>query len=604
MSAARRRVASACAVSAMVMALGPTVQPAVAFAATPPLSSNHLATTVQDRPVRVFLSDLLAPSGIAVVIAPDVGGNVSGAFEGATGDIYRKIATAFGLRSYYDGRKLFIYTATDVRSGEFGGSRAEAERAAAAVRRAGLMDTDDTVAVVGDHLVATGAARFVDQVAELLQTKTVVGSPARRVVASVRLPASDDAAPEYRVFRLQYAWAGDMQMNSGGKSIAVPGVATILRKLVAEQEASSVSVTPSAAEPDASNGVSRASDRHADVVGRDNSLGAGLADLFGLARAAADKPAEARPPLPPPAPATVQVRLREALPRIEADPRLNAVIVRDTPARLAQYEALIQALDSEPRIVEIEAAIIDVDVERLGESGLSFDVRGSDGNEISLNPVAPGTVGKPGQGLFITAAIGSRDRFTASLQALETKGIARVTAHPLIVTLSDVEAAFQNNQTFFVPVAGSLSTELYNVAAGTMLKVTPHVSVDGGGERIRLLVDIEDGAIGGQQIGALPVVEKSGINTESIVLNGQSLLVGGMVVESSDTSGSKIPVLGDLPVAGRLFRASHKDVRHVERLFLITPHLAAPGATIAPPIGAGPMSPEGSSSSTQPEGAR
>jgi type III secretion protein C len=175
----------------------------------------------------------------------------------------------------------------------------------------------------------------------------------------------------------------------------------------------------------------------------------------------------------------------------------------------------------------------------------------------------------------ISAVIGNRYPFVARITALQTDGAAKVVSSPQVVTLSNVEAVFDNSSTYYVRVAGREDVDLFNVTAGTRLRVTPHVFNDGdGAARIKLLVQIEDGGLTGQSVDNLPIVERSGINTQALISEGESLLIGGMVRDSSTAGVDKVPLLGDIPLLGNLFKTQRKGGQRIERMFLITPRLA------------------------------
>jgi type III secretion protein C len=146
-----------------------------------------------------------------------------------------------------------------------------------------------------------------------------------------------------------------------------------------------------------------------------------------------------------------------------------------------------------------------------------------------------------------------------------------------------VEAVFDNTSTFFVRVAGREQVDLFNVSAGTTLRVTPHVFRDHEQTRIKLLVNVEDGNITGRQVDQIPVVERSTVNTQALIAEGESLLIGGMVRETNASGEDKVPLLGDVPVVGNLFKTKTSSNTRVERMFLITPRLA--GTRTAPAQG-------------------
>src|SRR6185369_1586633 len=255
---------------------------------------------------------------------------------------------------------------------------------------------------------------------------------------------------------------------------------------------------------------------------------------------------------------------------------LNAVIVRDLADRLPRYEQLIAALDVEPQSLEIEATIIDVNTDKARELGIEWRWS-NDGRSASFQGAVP-TLGNGG---VASVVLGSLGQFFARIRALQNEGAARIVSSPQVVTLSNVEAVFDNTSTFFVRVAGREQVDLFNVSAGTTLRVTPHVFRDREQTRIKLLVNVEDGNITNRQVDQIPVVERSTVNTQALIAEGESLLIGGMVRETHANGEDKVPVLGDVPVVGNLFKTKTSSNTRVERMFLITPRMA--GTRTAPP---------------------
>jgi type III secretion protein C len=274
--------------------------------------------------------------------------------------------------------------------------------------------------------------------------------------------------------------------------------------------------------------------------------------------------------------------------RIEADTRLNAVVVRDSPERLAMYEQLVQSLDIEPQSIEIEATIIDVNTDHATELGINWRASAGrssllfgkgDSSDLRLQPggnVVGSAISPIAKGGVISAVLGDASQFVARISALQMEGAARVVSSPQVVTLSNVEALFDNSSTFYVKVAGRDEVDLFNVTAGTSLRVTPHVFKDPDGVRIKLLVNLEDGTLNrSQPVDGLPSVDRSSINTQALIYEGESLLIGGLTREIKENSTDKVPLFGDIPVVGHLFKNTRRGTARIERMFLITPRLTA-----------------------------
>jgi type III secretion protein C len=307
--------------------------------------------------------------------------------------------------------------------------------------------------------------------------------------------------------------------------------------------------------------------------------------------------------LPPglPAPARAQDEERApaqaAGPSIEADPRGNAILVRDRAENMPAYASLIESLDMRPGVLEIDATIIEVTDNALSELGIDWrlhtghlDLQTGNGqlpqagNPDSLNPGGFGVFPVSGalpatpQGAVLTTVIGNAGKYLLNrISALQQKDQARVTASPRVETLDNVEALMDSKKTFYVQVAGYQSADLYSVSAGVSLRVLPSIITSpGGAQQIRMDVHIEDGKLTTQQVGQLPVVSNSTIDTQALINEGESLLIAGYSVTQDDNTETAVPGLSKLPVIGDLFRYRKHEGQHYQRMFLLTPRVLSP----------------------------
>jgi type III secretion protein C len=536
----------------------------IAHAGPLPNGARTVSITAREQPIAAFLQDLSSNVEVPVAISPKVTGTVNGTFSGPAEKVLRDVARVYNLVGYFDGAVMHVVPASELATRTFAVPRAVAQRALRDSYELGLPDARDTVRATADgDLVAIGTPRFIEQIDELV-----------RAAQTAQAAASAPPTPgmlDFQVFYLRYAWAQDTTMTLAGHQISVPGVASIMRSLVGAY-ASGTSIRDVALRPAqpklrgqglASQGASAA----ADAAHSRNGVDTLVAALNTAAQAGA-------PPAVDNGPVPMAFDPRQVT--IEADARLNAVIVRDTPERLPRYAPLIAALDVEPQTLEIEATIIDVNTDRMQELGVNWNW-----SNAHQNVGFSGAVATTGPGGVASAVIGSLQQFVASVRALQTEGAARVVSSPQVATLSNVEALFDDTSTFYVRVAGAYDVDLFDVTVGTALRVTPHVFRDHDDTRIKLLVQVEDGSLSGQTVDQIPVVTRSTINTQALINEGESLLIGGMVRESTSSNVDKVPGLGDVPIVGNLFRDRSSDHGRVERMFLITPRLAAarPGAT-------------------------
>ena len=147
-------------------------------------------------------------------------------------------------------------------------------------------------------------------------------------------------------------------------------------------------------------------------------------------------------------------------------------------------------------------------------------------------------------------------------------------SRPQVITLSNLEAVLSSDQQFFVRIAGLEQVDLFNVTVGTSLRVVPNIVGDAEDPQIRLLVAIEDGSIvPDAAVDEIPVVEKATLNTQAMIYNGESLLLGGLVRETTSVDERGVPGLKKIPGVGRLFKRKTDLAITAERLFLITPKI-------------------------------
>jgi len=564
---------------------------ATAVQASPiPFGEKQVDMTVREQPIAAFLQDFFGTMDVPVSVSSGVKGAVNGVFRGTAEKVFSSIQRSFGLMAYYDGAVVHVYTPAEVTTRTFAMRQGDARQVISTARDINIMDSRNTLRVSqSGGLIASGNRRFVDLVGEL---------------ASGQQSQSTTLAPVgFKVYYLKYAWAQDVSAQYGGTVTVIPGVASILRSLLTAQRGNpspALTQYKGASEP----GL------RGQGLARQGTLGAAGANPMQASAETVQQAWGGRPGGVQVA--SVDASLLEGLgttsaanqARVEADTRLNALIVRDLPERLPYYDELIKSLDIEPQALEIEATIIDLSTDKLRELGINWRLSGdrysflfgngtsSDTSLLGSTPVQ--SVTPAGEGGFMSLVLGGRNNFVARINALQNKGVARIVSSPQVMTLSNVEALFDINKSFYVRVAGREQVDLYKVSAGTSLRVTPHVFQEGSDVRIKLLIQIEDGGINGaSQVDSIPIVERSSINTQALIGAGESLLIGGMVKESSGEGVSKVPFLGDIPVAGALFRSHNDQQERVERLFLISPRLIPARRATNASAPTGPLRPGG-----------
>ncbi|HEX7985289.1 MAG TPA: type III secretion system outer membrane ring subunit SctC [Duganella sp.] len=566
----------------------PPSRAAAGAASRIPWQTGSIKYVADHKDVKEILRELAASQNVMASISPQVEGNVTGNFSESPQRFLDHLAASFGFVWYYDGTVLYIAGANEARSVSIGLSHASAADLRSAIAR--LRVADPRFAIVYDDqtntVLVSGPPRYVELVGELAR-KIDVDHQHRRALA-------------VRVFPLRYAWAADHPLKVGGQQLTIVGVANILRSMY-QKNAPMAQMAPLASPAVARVGSVAAKNEAAPQGGQAGSSfwSSALPGLGG------GDNAPRKPPLPLTAAGAGAAGAPpdEDSPTIQPDPRTNAVLIRDVPEKMADYQRLIAALDTRPQVLEISASIIDVTESGLEQLGVDWrlhsshlDFESGAGNTAQLDfpgSLSPGGFANPNSngtgaaatptGAALTAVLGGAGRFLmARVNALEQASEARISASPKVATLDHVEAVMDNKTTFYVPVAGYQSSDLYSVSAGTSLRVLPMVvprtgdNADGGDGQIRLTVHIEDGQLTGQLVGQLPVVSNSEIDTEALIRNGESLLIAGYSVEQSSKQNTDVPLLSRLPLLGGLFRNKQDQKQKFQRLFLLTPRIITP----------------------------
>ena len=456
---------------------------------------------------------------------------------------------------------------------------------------------------------------------ELPDTGTVVVSGPRAYVNLAReilMPEHKKVESKERqvmMFRLKYASVSDRVINVRGQSETIPGMKTILSNLLYGAPSGEKLADVPAIDTDLSRRSRRLKSGGGAVREVDGGANGGVAALV-------NTKGGFMPMLPPPGggrtggmpteePSTFRADSRadsraesrgssqsgsrsggheKSRPRIEANPALNAILIYDTADTRPMYAELIAQLDVQPQQIEIEALIVDIDRSRLTELGVEWGVRAGAVN-VDVNPGAGESLGAALPLGGATLLISNAARFYARLKAMEANGEARVLATPTVLTIDNVAAVLDLSQTAYVSLVGERIADLADITAGTMLRVIPRIIREGAATRVHMEVDIEDGALdnpgGNAKGGAGNVnVTRSTISTQAIIDTQQTLMIGGYRAERMATDRQKVPLLGDLPLVGGLFRTENKSRSTRERLFLLTPRLLGTSAITAPAISA------------------
>jgi type III secretion protein C len=545
------------------------------------------------RPLADFLRELAASQGTTAIIDAKVDGNISGRFSGTPTQTLNSVCTTYGLTWYYDGSFLYIERATDTQTQVFPIPRGSATNLVGVLQSMqitdkrfplNISDRDNTVYV-------SGPRRYVELV--------------RQAIDSVGNGTVGADRAEIRAFPLKYNWASDFVINRAGKEVTIPGVATILRKLFGQRNGQTAPSAAAMRLGGPTRQVKLSSGDSINVprieiplagVGGGGDMSGGYGGYGGPGGGYGGSPWGGGG-----FGGFSGINAGDQLPQIEADPAINAVLIRDTPDHMGRYGPLIQQLDVKPRIVEINLTIMDISLSSLDQLGvdwrlhtphgdfqfgnganppLTFAVGSTESGQTVTN--ANGTPVTP-TGIALTASIGGslRDYLLARINALAQTGDAKLYSKPKVLTLDNNEAVLENLTEFYVQVPGFQDSSLYGITTGQSVKVTPMI-IEDGKQRVLMSLDIQDGeVIPGSTVSNVPVIQQRNIVTKAMIDEGRSLLIAGFNSDQLNLNKTGIPFISDIPLIGNLFKYTSKNGAHMERFYLITPRIVTSAAEYA-----------------------
>src|SRR5450830_1227381 len=299
-----------------------------------------------------------------------------------------------------------------------------------------------------------------------------------------------------------------------------------------------------------------------------------------------------------------------------AEPRTNQLFVTDTPKKLNEVQELLSKLDIPVRQVLIEARIVEASDTfgrslgvRLGGSdkrgvsggdagysigngnrvaiGGSYDAVSSTTTESANTMTTTNTsfVNLPatGQGGYSAASFAlsifssAANRFlNLEISALEADGKGKVVSSPRVITADQTKALIEQGTEFpYQQATSSGATSVAFRKANLKLEVTPQITPEGN---IILELDINKDSKGETTAQGIAINTKH-IKTQVLVENGGTVVIGGIFELTESDSEAKVPVLGDIPVMGNLFKTKSKSVNKQEMLVFITPKMVSDRAT-------------------------
>lgn len=313
--------------------------------------------------------------------------------------------------------------------------------------------------------------------------------------------------------------------------------------------------------------------------------------------------------------ADLQVRARELLSgrgSIAVDERTNVMIVRDVAGNLDQIEELTRSLDTQTPQVLIEARIVEATSRYLHEvgvqwggdasfsaatgnpTGLAFPsaiglVGGASDNQTPTGGLSPfqAAVQNPnfavnlparvgvGTGGALGLTLGSVDgnfNLALRLSAAETSGMLRILSSPRVLTLDNTEARISQGTLIPFSQVSAQGVQTTFQEAKLQLLVRPHVTADGS-VSMRVKINRDEPDFNQTSARGDPTILKREAETELLVMDGHTAVIGGIFTRNTGRSVNQVPFLGDIPLLGLLFQHRSSSDTRGELVIFLTPRI-------------------------------
>ncbi|MDD5716932.1 MAG: secretin N-terminal domain-containing protein [Sulfuricurvum sp.] len=272
-------------------------------------------------------------------------------------------------------------------------------------------------------------------------------------------------------------------------------------------------------------------------------------------------------------------------PSITSDDSTNSIIIISSDDLYKTLLPTIEGLDGERQQVYVKAKIIEISENKAKEVGvkygLSGGVSGSSGlftfnsllgdgktGAINIDPTLLAKLSIPS----ITAGVA----LGANVSLLNKQGAANVLSEPSILCINNQESSIYVGKTESISSGTTLSGTGLSQSSytrqdiGLTLKIKPRLSND---NKVLLAVETRLEDIEPNTNAQLPSTTKREVKTSAIVNNGESVIIGGLIKDKYDNSGSKIPLLGDIPLLGSLFRDTATSHDKINLVIILTPYI-------------------------------
>lgn len=271
--------------------------------------------------------------------------------------------------------------------------------------------------------------------------------------------------------------------------------------------------------------------------------------------------------------------------KVTVDGRTNMIIMIDVKDKIRRAKEVVKKLDVVTRQVMIEARIVEANTDFSREIGVqwggTYDGVSGDGtyqlggglgtlgaaNNWAVN--LPPAAATSGIGFNFARLTGSPLMLEATLQAMEAQNAGKIISSPKVLTMDNTTAVIKQGRQIPYQTSEEGTITVTFVDAVLKLEVTPHITMDNRiSMKINATKDAPDPAV---DVLGQPAILKKEVNTELLVNNGDTIVIGGIITEETGIGQESVPGLSRIPVLGWLFKSKTKRSAKTELLIFITP---------------------------------
>lgn len=274
-------------------------------------------------------------------------------------------------------------------------------------------------------------------------------------------------------------------------------------------------------------------------------------------------------------------------PFVSLDLESNSLVVMASKDELKQIKDLIQELDKEKAQVYVQAKIIEVNNELVNKIGISYGIISTSARSDGINAISSNLNGGSNAikeavdtlGIKVSDInIKSGLALGASLNLLQQNGALDIVSEPSILAIDNKESSIYVGEKISVEISSTLTdgglqrTNYEREDIGLTLKVKPRISSD---TKLTLEINTLLEGIKSTSVsaGQNPDTLKKEIKTAAILNNGESVIIGGLIENKNETIEQKVPVLGDIPLFGELFKNDSKMNKKNNLVIIVTPYM-------------------------------